>query len=113
MVLYPNPANAAQTRYNNAQRRTRSTVERMFGIWKRRFPCLQAGLRIKLSTALTVIVATAVLHNAAVRFNDPVPPVDEDIILPDDFVDPDPPAPQGNRTGNAVRLQITEHYFTN
>jgi len=45
--------------------RTRNTVERMFGVWKRRFACLATGLRLKKDTVLVVIVATAVLHNIA------------------------------------------------
>lgn len=39
---------AAQRRYNYAQIRTRNPVERSFGLLKRRFPCLQMGLRIKV-----------------------------------------------------------------
>jgi len=49
-------------RYNYCQIRTRGTVERTFGIWKRRFPCLN-HIRTKLNTSLIIIVATAVLHN--------------------------------------------------
>ena len=70
------PIIAPQTRpermYNCAQIRTRNTVERMFGVWKRMFPCLSQTLRTKLETTLTIIVATAVLYNF-VRFrNDPL-----------------------------------------
>ena len=63
MTPYRNPNGPAENRYNRAQRRTRSLVERMFGVWKRRFPCLKFGIRCKLTTAMAVIVATAVLHN--------------------------------------------------
>jgi hypothetical protein len=34
------PQTRPQRRYNVAQIRTRNTVERMFGVWKRLFPCL-------------------------------------------------------------------------
>lgn len=51
--------------FNEAQIRTRNVVERTFGIWKRRFPCLSTGLRCKLPLAQDIIIATAVLHNIA------------------------------------------------
>ncbi len=34
-------------------------------MWKRRFACLAIGMRLKLKTVITIIVATAVLHNIA------------------------------------------------
>lgn len=45
-------------------------MERTFGIWKRKFPCLNRGLGLKLETTVAVICATAVLHNIAIRQND-------------------------------------------
>lgn len=62
MVPIRNPITNAQKRYNGAQIKTRNTIERTFGVWKRRFPCLN-HLRLKLSTSLVVIIAVAVLHN--------------------------------------------------
>jgi len=50
--------------------RTRGIVERTFGIWKRRFPCLSKGLQTKLLTSTTIIVACATLHNLSLIFND-------------------------------------------
>jgi hypothetical protein len=47
-------------------------MERMFGIWKRLFPCLSMSIRIKLSTTLTIFVAKAVLYNFLRRRNDPI-----------------------------------------
>ena len=38
-------------RYNAAHIQTRNTVERAFGVMKRRFPCVKYGLRIELSSA--------------------------------------------------------------
>lgn len=57
------PQNEAEVRYNNAHKRTRVIVEQLFGIWKRRFPCLYYGLRTKLSTNIAVICSVAILHN--------------------------------------------------
>ena len=71
LTPFRNPASLAQRRYNSAHRRTRSTVERMFGVWKRRFACLKMTLRTKLTTTLSIIIATAVLHNFAMHMNEP------------------------------------------
>jgi hypothetical protein len=38
--------------------------------WKRGFPILAYGCRLKLETFLTIIVATSVLHNAALNMGD-------------------------------------------
>jgi hypothetical protein len=68
--------------YNEAQIRTRNTVERSYGVWKRRFPVLLLGLlpiRIALPTAQLVVVACAVLHNVAVDMNEEDPPIDPDL----------------------------------
>ncbi|XP_063911960.1 putative nuclease HARBI1 [Zophobas morio] len=77
--------------YNEAVTRTRNPVERQYGVWKRRFPILSLGLRLKLETTLAVIVATAVLHNIALNNNENEPPMDpeqnyEDINFDEDYV---------------------------
>ncbi|XP_044755697.1 uncharacterized protein LOC123314460 [Coccinella septempunctata] len=66
-ILTPlsNPINRARTLYNESLIRTRNTVERSIGIWKRRFPVPAHGLRLKMETVLAIIPATAVLHNIA------------------------------------------------
>jgi nuclease HARBI1 len=64
------PTTQAEANYNTAHKGTRNCIERCFGAWKRRFPCLSLGLRTKLDTTLTIIVATAVLHNIAINEND-------------------------------------------
>lgn len=56
--------------YNMIHGRTRTIVERTFGIWKRRFPCLSKGLNTKLLTSTTIVVACAVLHNLSLILND-------------------------------------------
>ena len=69
MTPFANPSTPEQKKYNRAQIVTRCTIERTFGIWKRRFPCMN-HLRLKMSTSLIVIVAVGVLHNIARRRND-------------------------------------------
>lgn len=60
-----NPVTRAEERYNSSHRRTRNIVERCFGIWKRRFPCLRRVLSTKIETSVAIICAVAVLHNMA------------------------------------------------
>nr|CAI5854590.1 unnamed protein product [Callosobruchus analis] len=69
-----NPITRGQTLYNEAHIRTRNVVERTIGIWKRRFPVLAYGLRLKLETVLAIIPAAAVLHNIAKNMHEPEPP---------------------------------------
>lgn len=76
-----NPGNRAEQNYNRAQIRTRNTVERFFGVIKRRFPCLQNGLRLKLETVPKVIVACGVLHNICKQQNDILPEENIDINI--------------------------------
>ncbi|XP_065204062.1 putative nuclease HARBI1 [Planococcus citri] len=67
------PKTKAEMLFNEAQIVTRNPVERSYGVWKRRFPILSIGINLRLSTALAIIVATAVLHNIALKFGDAVP----------------------------------------
>ncbi|XP_034836283.1 putative nuclease HARBI1 [Maniola hyperantus] len=58
-----NPVTEAEQRYNEAHIKTRNTIERTFGVWKRRFPVVALTLRLSLPKAQAVIIATSVLHN--------------------------------------------------
>jgi hypothetical protein len=77
-----NPQTAAERLYNESHIQTRNIIERLFGIWKRRFPILAIGMRYHLHRIMPIIVATAILHNIARRNNDAVPNVDADLDLP-------------------------------
>lgn len=70
MTPFRKPVTEAEINYNKIHAITRNTVERKYGVWKRRFPCLALGLRCKLDTILTVIVACAVLHNFCIMQNE-------------------------------------------
>jgi len=48
----------AENLYNESQIRTRNVVERFFGVWKRRFPVMALGLRVKLMRVFPIITAT-------------------------------------------------------
>ncbi|XP_018375209.1 PREDICTED: putative nuclease HARBI1 [Trachymyrmex cornetzi] len=63
------PETDAEVRYNTAHKKTRVTVKQLLGCWKHRFPCLYYGLRTKLSTSVSIICATAVLHNVCIKYN--------------------------------------------
>ncbi|KAJ4430246.1 hypothetical protein ANN_22458 [Periplaneta americana] len=82
-------------------------VERTFGVWKKRFPCLAFGLRTKLQKTLKIIVATAVLHNLAVQHGE----LDLEGEIPNDDVPVDPPA-DDDMTGNRWRQLIIDNHFT-
>ncbi|GFR12508.1 nuclease HARBI1 [Trichonephila clavata] len=70
MTPFLNPVGAGQVRYNAAHARARNVVERQYGVWKKRFSCIDTPFRCSLETAQTVIVATAVLHNLALNLGD-------------------------------------------
>jgi len=69
-----------ERRYNFRQIRTRNPIERCFGVVKRRFPCLQLGLRTKLATSYKVIVSCFILQNIARRHGDDDPPDDTELL---------------------------------
>lgn len=86
MTPFRSPVTNVEKNYNKVQAKTRNVVERKYGVWKRRFPCLALGMRLKISTTLTVISACAVLQNFCVTFGVPEPEPDDpdieaDIIL--------------------------------
>lgn len=74
-----NPQTPGEQRFNNSHIKTRNTVERSYGVWKRRFPVLSMGLRCGLERNMTIIVATAVLHNIARAANEDDPPEDPEM----------------------------------
>ncbi|GFV61330.1 nuclease HARBI1 [Trichonephila clavipes] len=65
-----NPVGAGQVRYNAAHARARNVVERQYGVWKKRFSCIDTPFRCSLETAQTVLVAAAVLYNLALSLRD-------------------------------------------
>jgi len=89
-------------------------VERTFGVWKRRFPCLSKGLATKLETSPAIVVACAVLHNLARKYDDELPE-DEDLYQepPPEPEDEAPIARVGGQTeGFAVRAALVARLFT-
>lgn len=73
--------------YNESQIRTRNTIERCFGVWKRRFPILSMGMRVSINTVMAIISACGVLHNIAISAKDPLPPINNEILYSDTLED--------------------------
>lgn len=116
--LFPgNPVTHAQQLFNESQIRTRNPIERTFGIWKRRFPVLSFGIRLKLFKVEAVVIATAVLHNICRMLREELPHIEEieedvinfvnnvDVLLIDD-------QNQNNRENNYVRDNLIYGYFS-
>lgn len=95
--------------YNNIHGRTRRIVERTFGIWKRRFPCLSKGLTTKLLTSTTIVVACAVLHNLSLILNDKLEEEEEEENINDEVPVPQPHWQPGD--GFVMRNALIERLF--
>ncbi|KAJ8967001.1 hypothetical protein NQ317_002758 [Molorchus minor] len=117
-----NPATPSEHRYNESHIRTRNTIERLFGVLKRRFPILAYGSRLKTNTTLSVIVAASVLHNIAIGANDvEAPPLPEELnehVLEQlimnghiPHINPEINEPVG--AGRMLRQQFINEYFAN
>lgn len=84
LTPFLNPSTPSEEAFNRAQISTRNTIERCFGVLKRRFPCLSMGLRVKLETTMSIIVSCCILHNIAIDNNDNIDDeFDEDCNLPE------------------------------
>lgn len=91
-----------ERRFNFALSNSRVKIENVFGIWKRRFPCLRNQLRFKISSTLHIIIACAVLYNIARKAAIPVPDDDYE----GDIAVPVPVLPNANQGGQALRAVL-------
>lgn len=97
-------------RYNVIHGRTRQIVERTYGVWKRRFPCLSWELSTKLVYSTTIVVACAMLHNLALIFREDLPEDDENDLNEYEEVLVNPPHFQPGE-GFAVRRALIDRLF--
>uniref|UniRef100_A0A8C7L3E7 DDE Tnp4 domain-containing protein n=1 Tax=Oncorhynchus kisutch TaxID=8019 RepID=A0A8C7L3E7_ONCKI len=61
-----NPQTPEERECNTSHIPVRGLIENVFGVWKKRFPCLE-GLRTKMDTTLTIIIAVAVEEDLPVE----------------------------------------------
>lgn len=60
-----------ELRFNNAHAKIRNTVERAFGVLKRRFFSLATGLRIRdMKLAAKLIICAMIVHNKCLAMGD-------------------------------------------
>ncbi|XP_056020447.1 putative nuclease HARBI1 [Ostrea edulis] len=103
---YLRPSTPAEERFNAAHKRTRVTVERAFGWFKRRFHILHSEIRMRPERVCTIIGACAVLHNIAIMQREPV--LDEGMAIPDRNI---PGTYNGPDDGKNIRNYITRNNF--
>ncbi|KAJ1124880.1 hypothetical protein NDU88_003327 [Pleurodeles waltl] len=85
MTPFSNLSTAAERAYNEAHRRTRSIVDRTFGILKSRFCCLDitgGSLLYSPEMVCRIILTCAILHNICVRRN--IPPLEPEPHMPEE-----------------------------
>ena len=109
LTPFCNPNDNAECRYNLAHIQTRNNVERLFGVLKRRFPCLSKGILTKMDSTLSIIVATAVLHNLARRFDIPLPDDNQDLLIDNHG---QTVLAMSSPHGMAYRRAVIQQYFT-
>ncbi|XP_050724404.1 putative nuclease HARBI1 [Eriocheir sinensis] len=107
------PTNEHERAYNNSHTHTRNTVERAFGVLKRRFGYLGKKVRTNLDTTKAIIVAAMVLHNIAVQTRLVLPQDGRDMINIDinALHNEVPIQRQANVLGRLKRQQIITDYF--
>lgn len=100
-----NPVTESEKRYNKAQIRTRNIIERVFGVWKRKFPCLRRGLGNSPETTVSIIIACAVLYNISVELKLP------QIFDNDDYANYDNEIPVNNLNREIVGCAARRSYI--
>lgn len=91
-------------------------MERLFGVWERRFPILSRGIRVSRYTMYKIdyyIVTCSILHAFIMKG---VPPIDLRLSITTDHGGIGNPAlvPNVNRNGNtrnAVRYALVDDWF--
>lgn len=117
MMLPINARTPAEDLYNQSLIKTRNSIERLFGVWKRRFPILSLGIRVTKDTVIKAeyLVACAMLQNIAVRAKEADPPVDPNVdVEVQAEADVEIVADENERKARyQVRRGLIENYFAN
>ncbi|XP_031328675.1 putative nuclease HARBI1 [Photinus pyralis] len=101
-----NPQGEIETLFNESLIRTRTVVERTFGIWKRRFPILSVGMRCRVELAQNIIVATAVIHNIARQERDAIDDLEDDPLIENVLA----PPPRNDNDNHHHRRELLEYF---
>ncbi|KAB0804445.1 hypothetical protein PPYR_01415 [Photinus pyralis] len=104
MIPLANPITRPEQLYNESLIRTRNVVERQY--------VLRLERRLKLDTVLSVIIATAVLHNIAIDNND-LEPNNQDIMAEIYDVPNEVPLENPNENALTVRNELINNCFAN
>ncbi|XP_072000217.1 putative nuclease HARBI1 [Engystomops pustulosus] len=111
MTPYLSPITQQEKNFNRAHRKTRSRIERAFGLLKSRFRCLDhsgGALLYAPETVCKIIIACAVLHNICIAQN-------LEIDIASDLQEQIPFQGDTERfqtaAGQLVRRTLTETYF--
>nr|XP_023668356.1 putative nuclease HARBI1 [Paramormyrops kingsleyae] len=97
--------------FNSSHCKTRCAIDRLNGVLKRRFACLNY-LRVQPKVACNIILACIVLHNIATRRH---VPLDDNFDKPEPDVEPEQPPMflhNEGHTGHAIRDAIVRNYFS-
>ena len=110
LTPFLNPNTPSQEAYNHSHKSTRNSIERSFGILKKRFPCLHFGLRNKMETSLCIIVACFVLHNMCIDLGDHF---EDDVLFDEDDGGVHGPANlnTGMQQNTAARTALVQTHF--
>lgn len=111
MTPLAHPTTRAEERYNRSHRRTRSIVERTFGVLKSRFRCLHesgGSLQYEPRKYVKIVAACMLLHNYCVdrRF----PYVGN--IVEEEVVPVQPVRNNRRNAGQVVRQEIIANSFS-
>ncbi|VDI13886.1 Hypothetical predicted protein [Mytilus galloprovincialis] len=107
LTPYRQPAaGRGQARFNRRHCSTRSTIERTFGIWKKRFHILGSEIRMKPDKACRIIIACGILHNIAIMRNEPE-------VAEEQLIDNQPQMPpyNGPQDGKGIRDHFATTFF--
>ncbi|KAH7940031.1 hypothetical protein HPB52_020454 [Rhipicephalus sanguineus] len=96
--------------YRNRKGYFSINVQRAFGVWKRRFPCLDMGLQHLAERSAVITTACAALHNLAVLRRDPEPPA---VVIPQHLRRPQPDVANQTDTllGSRCRTRLIARAF--
>ncbi|KAJ1127263.1 hypothetical protein NDU88_005666 [Pleurodeles waltl] len=115
MTPIDNPSTAAERAYNDAHRRTRTIVERTFGILKSRLRCLDitcGSLLYSPEMVCKIILTCAILHNICIKRN--IPLLEPEPHMPEEEEEEDGGLQhEGEQQNTAAGLRRRQHIVNN